>query len=653
MATILRKQMTSESVRIPSAATGAGRPPAAKAPGRPHMAKTEGGPPAAKALYISPHGGGPALFAIFHEPAQPAHDVAILVCPPFGWEDMCSYRARREWADSLAASGFPVLRIDLPGSGDSPGGPHDPERLRAWTDGASAAARWLASTTGARRIAAIGIGLGGAIAYSALAAGAPIDDLVLWGTSARGRTHLRELRAFSYMETPAAAMSETPSTVQDTEDGALAVAGYVLSEQTQRELQELDLAELAAPRLDSAHVLLLERDGRPVDVRLKSAIDARDARLTVGEGDGYAAMMMAELPHSVSAHAVFDRVSEWLLAESVPAAEAAPQATWAGGEPSSGEESIEISMPDGKRVRETPIVIEHPMGNPIGILTEPVGPAVGLCAVWLNAGPQRRIGPNRMWVEAARRWAALGVPSFRVDLAAIGDADGDSRKLLEVSSYYTDAYLDQVRLVLDTLQARGLTPRFILGGLCAGAYWSLRIAQEDARVSAAAALNPGYVVYDGGLSNAISQSLALGPRLLKRSTWVRVLHGEFTPSAHLRSLRTILAGLARRALRLPRRLLSRGSASGNEVTQTFDRLLEQDQHALLLFAGEERLYLELMEGGRLAGLERWPNVSVEHIPMVGDMHTLRPPLLQHEGHRLLDELLQGELARVSTNGSRA
>ena len=63
----------------------------------------------------------------------------------------------------------------------------------------------------------------------------------------------------------------------------------------------------------------------------------------------------------------------------------------------------------------------------MGILTEPVGPAVDLCAVWLNAGPQRRIGPNRMWVETARRWAALGVPSVRVDLAAIGDADGDSR----------------------------------------------------------------------------------------------------------------------------------------------------------------------------------------------------------------------------------
>jgi pimeloyl-ACP methyl ester carboxylesterase len=649
VASVLRKHMTSQSVRTPPTAPGAGRRGGARAPSRASAATEPGRRPAAQALYIRDGDEGSALFAIFHEPAQPAHDVAVLMCPPFGWEDMCSYRARREWADSLAGDGFAVLRIDLPGSGDSPGSPHDPERVRAWTNGVDIAARWLSNATGARRIAAIGIGLGGAIAYNALVAGAPIDDLVLWGTSARGKMHLRELRAFSYMESPAEPDAETPATVQDTDDGSLAVAGYVLSEETQRELQELDLAELPAARLGSAHVLLLERDGRPVDARLKSAIEGHGAKLTVGEGDGYAAMMMAELPHSVSAHAVFDGVSEWLL-EEVVATEAGANRTPGDGEPPRGESSTEISMPDGTRVRETPITIEHPLGNPIGILTEPVGPAVGLCAVWLNAGPQRRIGPNRMWVEAARRWAAQGVPSFRVDLAAIGDADGDSRKLLEIASYYTDGYLDQVRLVLDTLEARGLTPRFILGGLCAGAYWSLRIAQEDTRVSAAAALNPGYVVYDGGLSNAIGQSRELGPRLLERSTWARVLRGQFTPSSHLRALRTILMAMVRRVLRLPRRILSPGAGSENEVTQLFDLLREQDQHALILFAGEERLHRELLAGGRLTGLERWPNISVEHVPMAGDMHTLRPPVLQREGHRLLDELLQGELARISADG---
>jgi|HubBroStandDraft_2_1064218.scaffolds.fasta_scaffold03486_4 pimeloyl-ACP methyl ester carboxylesterase len=600
-------------------------------------------PPSPQPFYISER--DQSFFATLHDAHGPARDVAIVMCPPFGWEDMCSYRSRLEWASLLAADGFPVLRIDFPGSGDSPGGPRDRERLRAWTDAVAASARWLSSAYGTRRILAIGIGLGGAIAYRAFALGAPIDDLVLWGVCSRGRRHVRELRAFSYMEHPRGSGEETPprSTVEDADDGSLVVAGYLLSGETQRELDELDLAELDCERLRSARVLMLERDGFAIDARLRASIEQGSASLTVSAGDGYAAMMMAELPHAVSAYAVFETVSCWLNEERDSAQASATAPRSAVRVPDS---CVELAMPDGERVRETPIAISHPLGDPVGILAEPLGPAVNLCAVWLNAGPQRRIGPNRMWVETARRWAALGVPTVRIDLTAIGDAEGDSRALLDVRSYYTGEYLEQVRAVLDALQARGLATRFLLGGLCAGAFWALQETQEDGRVSAAAVLNPGYLVYDGGLSNALGQSRALAPRLFMRSTWGRVLHGQFTLSSHLFALRTILAAASRALLRRAARVVNRNADTDhNEVANAFNRLLAQNQRALVLFAGEERLHAQLLATGRLAGLERWPNVAVEHIAVAGDMHTLRPLELQRAAHRLVDELLQGELQR--------
>lgn len=595
-------------------------------------------PPSPQPLYIASH--GESVFATLHGAHSPAREVAVLMCPPFGWEDMSSYRSRREWASSLAAAGFAVLRIDFPGSGDSSGGPRDAQRLGAWTDAVATSAQWLASTSGARRIVAIGIGLGGAIAYRALALGAPIDDLVLWGVSSRGRRHVRELRAFSYMESSRVEDAATQSTVEDAGDGSLVVAGYTLSADTQRELDELDLTELDCERLQSARVLLLERDGHAIDPRLLTALEGCGANVIVKEGDGYAPMMMAELPHARSAHAVFETVSAWLVRlnaslEGAPVPEPVAAPEWGS--------SAEMSGPDGARVRETPITISHPLGDPVGILTEPLGPALDLCAVWLNAGPQRRIGPNRMWVETARRWAAQGVPTVRIDLAAIGDADGDSSSLVDVRSYYGGSYLDQVRVVLDALRARGLPARFVLGGLCAGAYWSLQVAQEDSRVAGAVVLNPGYLVYDGGLSNAVGQSRSVAARLLKPATWARVLRGQFTLSAHLAAARTLLMALGRRLLGLPKQLLAHG-AGGNEITRTFDRLREQDQQVLILFAGEERLYLQLRAAGRFAGLERWPNISLVHIEREGDMHTLRPLSLQHDAHRLIDELLRRELA---------
>jgi pimeloyl-ACP methyl ester carboxylesterase len=601
-------------------------------------------PPQPRPLYIASH--GESIFATVHAAHGPAREAAVLLCPPFGWEDMSSYRARREWASLLAGEGFTVLRIDFPGSGDSSGGPRDAQRLQAWTDAVESSTRWLSSNSGARRIVAIGIGLGGTIAYRAMAQGAAIDDLVLWGVASRGRRHLRELRAFSYMESSRVEDDAAPqSTVEDTGAGSLVVAGYALSADTQRELNELDLTELDCGPLASARVLLLERDGHAVDPRLLAAIEGCGANVTVSGGDGYAAMMMAELPYSVSAHAVFETVSAWLvrLSDAADATAVRPPV-----EVPEASGSAEMSMPDGTRVRETAITISHPLGDPVGILTEPVGAAADLCAVWLNAGPQRRIGPNRMWVETARRWAALGVPTVRIDLAAIGDADGDSRSLLEISSYYGGSYLDQVRVVLDALQARGLPARFVLGGLCAGAYWSLQAAQDDIRVAGAVVLNPGYLVYDGGVSNAVLQSRGVASRLLKPATWARVLRGQFTPSAHLASARTLLLALARRLLNLPKRLLARGAeAGGNEITRVFDRLREQNQQALILFAGEERLYLELQAAGRFAGLERWPNVSLVHIELPGDLHTLRPLSLQQDASRLVDELLQRELALLA------
>ncbi len=605
--------------------------------------------PSQRPLYIFDRDA--AIFANFHDAVGPARELAVVLCPPFGWEDMCSYRARREWASALAAEGYAVLRFDFPGSGDSSDGPRDPDRVNAWTDAVSAAAEWLSSETGGRRIVAIGIGLGGAIAYRACVSGAPIDDLVLWGVASRGRRHVRELRAFSYLEhTHADADARGAAAVEDGEDGSLVVAGYLLTRETQRELDELDLSELDCSRLKDARVLLLERDGLPVDPRLRRSIEACAAQLTVADGDGYAEMMMAELPHAVSAYGVFERVAGWLADNPAPQAPRAP--SLGTGAPATAG-SAELSMPDGTRVRETPITVEHPHGDAVGILCEPVGAAVDLCAVWVNAGPQRRIGPNRMWVETARRWAARGVPTVRIDLAAIGDADGDSRSLLDVRSYYTGAYLQQVAAVLDALEARDLPPRFLLGGLCAGAYWALHVAQHDRRVSAVAVLNPGYLVYDGGLSNAIGQTRSLGSMLFTRAAWQRALRGQISPSSHLSAMRTILAAFCRSLARRCTRVLRRDAPEDEDgIAQAFTRLREQNQRALVLFAGEERLYAELLAAGRLTHLERWPNVSVVHIAVPGDMHTLRPVSLQREAHRLVDELLARELDRPTERPSQ-
>ncbi len=184
------------------------------------------------------------VFVTLDRPAPDvARDTAVIICPPFGWDEVCCYRSLRTWAAMLARAGYPAVRLSLPGTGDSGGGPHDPDRLGAWTEAVDAGARWLAAESGANRLAAIGLGLGGLVEVLALAGGAPIDELVLWGTQARGRSVVRQLRAFSKLE--AARFFEGLQTPPPLPEGQLEAGGFLLSAETVRDLERVDLTTVS------------------------------------------------------------------------------------------------------------------------------------------------------------------------------------------------------------------------------------------------------------------------------------------------------------------------------------------------------------------------------------------------------------------------
>src|SRR5476651_2484753 len=52
-------------------------------------------------------------------PARLNSDTTVLVCPPLGCEALRSHRSLRALADDLATAGYPTLRFDYPGTGDS------------------------------------------------------------------------------------------------------------------------------------------------------------------------------------------------------------------------------------------------------------------------------------------------------------------------------------------------------------------------------------------------------------------------------------------------------------------------------------------------------------------------------------------------------
>jgi len=611
--------------------------------------------PAAVPLYLND--GRDPVFGIFHAPAQGAErDTAVLICPPFGWDETCSYRSRRDWARQLADEGFPCLRIDLPGTGDSGGSPHDRQRLATWADALGSAVAELRSMTGCARVAAIGIGLGGLLICDAISHGAAIEDVVLWAAPGRGRTLLRELRTFASLEdselVPVPEEALTPSV---TAEGEVWVGGFVLPSETAEALEALDVSKLRFPDGLPRRALLLGRDGIAVDKRLRERLEATGADVTLSAGYGYGEMMAR--PHdALSPLDVFAEVSQWLKARTSGAAPTAAQPEQPPGhttttaltaaarsrsaDPAPRSSSIELEV-DGARIRETPITIAQPFGELFGVLAEPLGEPVGdTCAVLLNAGAIRRIGPNRMWVETARRWSALGVPTVRLDLEGIGDADGDSGAFGEMAGLYVPALVDQVRGALDRLAALGYGPRFVLAGLCSGAYWAFHAALTDERVVAAYLLNPRALFWDPTLEVTREVRKAF----LRSSAWRKVLRGEI-PMERMAGLAYRTPGVfARRAVARVARGAARQTRGGDRLDLAFDRLREEGKRIELMFSSGEPLYEELESEGRLDRLDRWPNVGLELV--AGNIHTLRSADAQASAHQALDRALDVELRRA-------
>jgi len=545
---------------------------------------------------------GEPFLTLVHEPAGRPSGIAVLLVPPFGWDDVASYRPRRDWAIALAGAGHVAMRIDLPGSGDSAGGPADPGRVAAWTEAVSVAAKALRARPDVARLAVIGLGLGGLLAIRAQELGAGAQDLVLWAVPARGRGLVRELRAFSAMERTILGAAD------ELEEGELLAGGFLLSAQTTADLAAVDLREARPAGVERA--LVMGRDGIAPDPGIVTCLEAGGADVTLAEGAGYAAMHV-QPPDSEAPAEVVALVERWLA-----------------DAPVAGAGRADAPPTDGSFTREG--VREQPfeVGSLFGVLAEPVGEPAGVTAVLLNAGAIRRIGPSRMWTVAARRWAARGVPTLRLDVAGIGDAEGEPSRDADVTLYVPE-FIDQVLAALDALEARGHSGPYALGGLCSGSYWSFHAALRDRRVALAMMLNPRLLVFDAELIEARRHRDAL--RRARGSTWRKALRGDLGPR-----------DVAARVGRLARAGAYAASGAGRRIDDRHrsaaDDVAAADARLLFAFSRDEPLEREMQADGSLQRLAALDHVDLVELP--GLDHTLRPLVAQRAAHAALDAALE-------------
>lgn len=141
------------------------------------------------------HFGAPedSLFGCYHEPPRGRRrKCAILICPPAGHEYINCHRALRQLATRLSQAGFPVLRFDYYGCGDSSGDAGE-GTLQRWLEDIVTAVSELRRRSGLAQICVVGLRLGATLAMIAGAQQDHFESLVLWDPIVDGRSHLEEL----------------------------------------------------------------------------------------------------------------------------------------------------------------------------------------------------------------------------------------------------------------------------------------------------------------------------------------------------------------------------------------------------------------------------------------------------------------------------
>ncbi len=547
-------------------------------------------------------------------PEKQGTRMGVVIVPPFGWEDVCSYRPLRFMAQSFAQAGIPTLRYDLPGTGDSSGDAQDAGLFDAWVQSVADAATELRRQTGVENVAAFGIHLGAMLALTAASRGADLQRLVLWGPAAKGRTLLRELRAAANVERweYLAGENAPPQPQPGFEAG-----GFLISPETLNALENLDLSKVPLPRFTRA--LLLSRDELLHDATLVGPLETSGQEFEIATGYGYGAMMAAPQEAEFPAETC-GLVTEFLTRATLSMPVYGPR------DISPRESAVE--RPDAV---ESVYPIEPSSLGMFGILTQPDHSCGSndTCVIFLNPGGVRHTGPNRMWVESARRWAARGTASLRLDLEGIGESDG--APCLDVAELYRDCLVEQIGFAIETLRRRSGMKKFVLVGLCSGACWGFHAAVRNPDICGAVLVNPSLLFWDPGVDRRrILPSVTSG--WAGWSGWARMV------GSGLRR-----GGVQRAAHAIAERLGRTNPLAGGYIQLGFDSVEQawsgfekSRQRVTLVFRAGEPLLTEMAAAGELP-----PSGSefTRLIQLPNGGHTFRPLWAQKALHALIDDEL--------------
>ena len=522
-------------------------------------------------------------------------DRGVVMCAAMGYEALCAHQSWRVLADKLAAAGLPTLRFDYPGAGDSLDDGNDPMPYDSWRRSIKEATAWMRETLGVQEIVLIGFRIGATLAAEAGEA----SHLVQLAPVIKGSAYLRELRILSRM----LADRESGPRERGVSESEINLEGFTTNASLLSAIKNIDLMQLLI--CPARRVLIMtEGSARHVEDYAARLVEL-GATVETMTLDNYEALAPARAP-SPAPMSDFERIVAWARSGARPKlAPQPPAGVLCGG--FFTERAVRFGEGDSLA----------------GVLCAPNNGKAKSLVLLLNTGVNYHIGSGRSFVDCARRLAAKGVASLRMDSLGIGDSDPVARGARSV--LYREARHADVFRAIDWACENGFSD-FYLAGVCSGATQAFLSAVTDSRIKGVVLGNiqvftnpPNEAAIEAHLSLALGATSTYVAKAMSLRTWARVLTSEVAFS----KLLAIVAGVLRRSgaaywtkMTTMSGALGSISARGREAYAHFETLSARGVR-VIVFHGDADAGLEELAicfGPNARRLRALPGVRLTTIP---------------------------------------
>ena len=558
-------------------------------------------------------------FALYHPSFG---DTGYVICGAWGFAELCSRKFLRILADELAETGFPVLRIDYPGTCNMLD-PKPDSGLDGWIQTAVDAAKRLQEISGCRRVLFFGLNIGSTVALMASQALGNVEGVILADPVFSGRRFIRELQLHAQMTVEGLGVALSGKT------GDTGFSGFKMTEKLQADLKAINVGKLELT--SSPHCLVLMRTGDSNDIEMVDTIEAKGCQVEREIFNNYAELMATPATSIISNKVIADIIA-WSQTHFEPQKGPDIPAVRADARP---------VILNGEGFTEQPVTF-GPDNRYFGILCRPKDETTAPVAVFLNAAYNHTVGWGRIWVRAARYLAARGIPSFRFDFANIGETpptEGEPDRIL-----YTSGQSYDLKIATDYLTETLPNPIFLVGR-CLGAWASFHYAHSDPRIRGMMLINQLTLVQKSDYN--IDEALVSGARPMEEyrhrarslSTLKRLVTGQVDV---VNAGRHILSHLNDRIAHKFSPYLGNLTETGRNrrtCLGIFETHARRSVPIYIVNCENDGSLDEFASyfGADFSGLKAYPNVTQTIIPNAD--HNLTPENAQQDLLKLLEEVL--------------